>query len=71
MLNTATTSLVLQTIIDNFPKSHYSARKFLNIDRDNFDKYVVCRKCESLYKYDKCVLKKYNGTMVSKTCSYV
>ena len=49
MLNTVTTSLVLQTIIDNFPKSHYSARKFLDIDRDNFDKDVVCPICESLY----------------------
>ena len=32
----------------NLPTTLYSARKFLNIDRDNFVQYVVCPKCTKL-----------------------
>ena len=32
--------------------SFYLLRQFLNVDRDDFNKIVVCPKCTKLYKYD-------------------
>ena len=62
---------LLQKIIIGFLKSHYSARNFLKIGRDDFEKFVVCQKCESLYNYSECVINLNNGKAVSKKCSYV
>ena len=42
---------LLSAIIEKFPKTIYSARKFLGINRDRFIKYVVCPKCCKLYQY--------------------
>lgn len=46
----------LQEIIDAIPQTLYKARKIANIDRDNFEKHVVCHKCDSVYNYDKCFI---------------
>lgn len=46
---------VFEKIILSFPGSLYLVRQFLNFDRDNFNKFVVCPKCTKLYKYDSCL----------------
>lgn len=59
---------VFEKIILSFPGSLYLVRQFLNFDRDNFNKFVVCPKCTKLYKYDSC-LTMVNNRQVAKTCS--
>lgn len=47
-------------IVDLFPTTLYKARKIVGINRDDFDKYVVCSKCDSIYDYDDAYIMK-NG----------
>ena len=54
----------------NLPTTLYSARKFLNIDRDNFVQYVVCPKCTKLYHKDDIVIND-GGRTVARTCENV
>ena len=35
------------------PNSLYKARKLLKLNRDDFDKYVPCPKCDTIYQYDR------------------
>ena len=58
---------VLATI---FPISLYLARKYFDLEKDNFVKYVVCPSCHSIYLYDDCLVKETTREMVKK-CSYV
>ena len=44
----------LAQIISVFPDSLYKARKIAGVDRDNFQKHVVCPKCDSTYEYNEC-----------------
>lgn len=37
------------------PMTMYSLRNFLGIDRDNFERYVVCPKCTNLYRPEDCL----------------
>ena len=37
------------------PTTMYSLRMFLGVDRDNFERYVVCRKCTKLYRPEDCL----------------
>ena len=39
-----------EKLLLSFPGSLYLVRQFLNLDRDNFNKFVVCPKCTKLYK---------------------
>lgn len=58
----------LGKVILIFPGSLYLVRQFLNFDRDDFTKFVVCPKCAKLYKYDSC-LTMVNNRQVAKKCS--
>lgn len=42
--------------------------QYLKLDRDDFAKYVVCRKCYKCYEYGEC-LSEVNGKHVAKRCS--
>jgi hypothetical protein len=53
-----------------FPKSLNLLRKQLGIDKDNFTKYVVCKKCESMYEFQDCYFERLGRTVVKK-CPYV
>ena len=44
--------------------------KYLDLDRDNFTKYVVCPKCTKCYHYNEC-FKQENGRTIAKLCSNV
>ena len=55
-------------IVTALPGSLYLMRQFLNLDRDNFNKFVVCPKCSKLYSYESC-LKVVNNRQVPNLCS--
>ncbi|NKC02341.1 MAG: hypothetical protein GKR90_28095 [Pseudomonadales bacterium] len=64
-LNKLINNGILTTIVEIFPNSLVTARKFLNIDRNDFHEMIVCPKCHSTYSYEDCF--KYGIT----TCVYV
>ena len=50
--------------------SLYLAWRLLIVDEDEFIRYVVCPKCDSIYRFEECIVK--SGTrLLSKRCSYV
>ncbi len=60
----------LEAVIAVIPTSLYTAWKSVKLEKDEFLHYVVCPKCNSIYRYEDCVLR--SGTQVrSKMCSYV
>ena len=44
----------LSALATLFPTSLYKAHKFYNIKKDSFEKYVICKKCGSLYNFKDC-----------------
>ena len=46
--STSTNIAALETV---FPTSLYMIKKKFNLLKDPFEKYVICPKCVSLYKY--------------------
>lgn len=60
----------LQTFADSLPKNVASARHLLG-RRDNFEKWVCCQKCSSLYTVEDAKSKQPNGVTSSKLCSFV
>lgn len=66
VLGVEISSEVFENVLLIFPGSLYLVRQFLNLDRDNFNKFVVCPKCTKLYKYDSC-LEMVNGRQVAKS----
>lgn len=61
----------LQDIEKALPKSMYSIWKLVTVNRDNFTKYVLCRKCHTRYTIEQSKRKLPNGNFVSATCTYV
>lgn len=59
---------VFENVLLCFPGSLYLVRQFLNLDRNDFNKFVVCPKCTKLYKYDSC-LEMVNERQVAKKCT--
>ena len=52
------------------PGSLYLAWRLLKVDEDEFIRYVVCPKCDSIYRFEECIVT--SGTqLLSKRCSYV
>ena len=43
----------LDALIEVFPTSLYKARKIAGVNRDDFDKYVVCPTCDETYNYEE------------------
>lgn len=52
----------------SLPHALYMVRKLLAVDRDGFQKYVVCPKCTKCYEYNDCV-KVLDGHHVVKQCN--
>ena len=50
VLGVEISSEVFENVLLCFPGSLYLIRQFLNLDRDDFNKFVVCPKCTRLYK---------------------
>ncbi len=57
---------ILSTLI---PRTLYQLNKASRVKTDNFIKYVVCPKCNSIRLYDECTVS-HNGTVKSDFCSY-
>ncbi|EDO42597.1 predicted protein [Nematostella vectensis] len=51
-----------------FPGTLYLMRKYLRLDRDAFQRYVVCPKCTKLYKPEQCTII-VNGNQVARRCT--
>jgi hypothetical protein len=68
VLNIHVTGELLTELIAIFPTSLYMVRQLLDLDRDNFNKYVVCPKCSACYEYNECV-RDVDGRHVVKRCS--
>lgn len=48
----------------------YSLRNFLGIDRDNFERYVVCPKCTKLYRPEDC-LRRVGNEVLPVVCDNI
>ena len=58
------------TTVD-FPSNILTARKLLQIKTDkSFMEFVVCPKCQSIFKYDDCIYKQF-GQLEPKSCPFV
>ena len=61
----------LKTIAELLPRSLYMIRKYLGVNRDDFEKFIVCPKCSSCYKPEDCVRTLSNGRKKGERCSFV
>ena len=52
------------------PMTMYSLRNFLGIDRDNFERYVVCPKCTKLYRPEDC-LRRVGNQVLPVVCDNI
>ncbi|CAB4038564.1 Hypothetical predicted protein, partial [Paramuricea clavata] len=68
VLNVQFSDYAIESLVAAFPTSIYMVRQYLKLDRDDFAKYVVCRKCYKCYEYGEC-LSEINGKHVAKRCS--
>ncbi len=57
-------------VVSLLPCSLYLAWKLLHLHDDDFIRYVVCPKCESLYEYHECIVR-IGSELQSKRCSYI
>lgn len=64
-------SKALKQLSSLLPQSLYMIRKHLGINRDDFEKFVVCPKCSSCYKPEDCVRTLSNGRKKGERCSFV
>lgn len=62
---------ICRSISKVFPGTLYAVRKFVEFDRDNFTKYVVCQNCYALYKYDTRLVEVHGDTIVRKCTNLV
>ena len=46
-------------------------KKNLNIYKDEFEKYVICSKCCSLYTYKECMQTSVSGQISPKSCNHI
>ena len=58
----------LAQLISIFPGSLHLLRQFLDLERDDFNKFVVCPKCTKLFEYNSCIVV-INGVQCAKTCT--
>ena len=55
-----------------FPVTLNNLYKQMVVENNHlFTKYVVCRKCHSIYNYDDCIVHRSSGCSESKRCSHV
>lgn len=61
---------VCAEIGQQFPSKLYKARKCLEINKLNFRRYVVCKRCHRIYYFSECI-EGVDSTRRSKLCSFV
>ena len=57
-------------MVEVFPETMHKARHFLDFQKDEFVKFVVCPKCHKLYTYDQAQII-VHGKKQSKLCDFV
>ena len=62
---------VLVKIARSLPQTLYLAKSYIGLGQDEFEKFVACPKCCTLYKTEDCVIRKSNGRIVSKKYGHV
>ena len=65
-----TDSIKLKQFADCFPNTMLKGHKFQAINRDDYQKLVVCGRCNCTYEYDDC-LKDTTGKRNNAKCSFV
>ena len=55
----------------SLPRTLYMAKSYIGLGQDEFEKFVACPKCCSLYKIEECTVRKTNGRVVSRKCDSV
>lgn len=53
-----------------FPKSFNLLKTKLGLNQDQFTKFVVCTKCDSLYKFEDCFTERFGRTVI-KQCPFI
>ncbi len=61
----------LMEFCQHLPKTICGARKLAGRSVDEFQKWVCCPTCKSLYAIDECKKRGLNGKCVSKQCGFV
>ena len=61
-------SEIVRDVCLNLPSTIYKAKK--TVGELVFTRYVVCKKCLSLYKYSECIERATGGVKTSKRCSF-
>ena len=61
---------VCAEIGQQFPSTLYKARKCLVINKLNFRRYVLCKRCHQIYYFSECI-EGVDSTRRSKLCSFV
>ena len=51
--------------------SFLTREKFFSLDKDKFDKHVICPKCAALYQFNECLQTRPTGQISPKVCSHV
>ena len=69
VLNVMVKSDLISAVIRILPTTVNKCRSLLGV-KENFQTYVCCKKCNTLYQLDKC-LDKINGKLVSKRCIHI
>jgi len=67
----SSSSPTVTTVLSVFPTSLYMMKKRLNLSDDHFEKYVICRKCCSLYTFKECLQTSVSGKMTPKRCNHI
>ncbi|XP_066914536.1 uncharacterized protein [Clytia hemisphaerica] len=70
-LNVVINSNFLTEVLELLPETLHSLRKVTGINRDDFDQYIVCPECNSLYKKEDVLVIGSDGKPKAKRCSYV
>jgi len=64
MIGTVAKVDILVRFAHSLPQTIYLAKSYIGLGGDNFEKFVACTKCCTLYKAEECVIKKNNGRVV-------
>lgn len=63
-------SLIARSFLSFFPASMHTFKKILEVDENNFIKFVVCPGCHYLYTFDEC-FDTSGRQRKPKVCSYI
>ena len=71
LLSSLIQSDVMTQIAAACPTSLHNTRKILGFHGNQFQQFVVCPKCNSVYEFDQCIGQTARGQKYSKRCWYV